>query len=458
MSDHSPLIVSVSGIRGLVGLSFTDDTVHGFASAYASALRPGARVVLARDTRPSGEGFSGVAAAALQKAGCVVLDLGVCSTPGAKVMIAELEADAGVVLTASHNPTPWNGLKLIRDDGMFLNHEQGKRVAESYRSGLFTERSGGRVETVAPKDTLDRHLRRILASVDADSIRRAGLAAAIDPCNGAGGILLPQLLAELGVDVHFINADTTGRFAHSPEPTPENLRELGRAVLANGSNLGFAIDPDADRVALVGEDGRAVGEDYSLALAVQAVTSPPRRRGPVVTTLSTSQIVTDAARRNGCPVLLTAVGEIHVTEKMREEKAVIGGEGNGGVIISEVVPGRDAALGTALLLEALAAAPGHSLRSLVDRLPTYFIEKRKQACDPGSLGAACEALLEKYPKAFVHPVSDGVKLYMSGTLECPWVHLRLSNTEPIARIIAEATTAEEASGLCDEAEELLREG
>mgnify|MGYP001095702764 CR=1 FL=1 len=454
---RSSLIVSVSGIRGLVGKSFTDDTVHGFASAYGTALKPGARVVLARDTRPSGADFSTVAAAALRKTGCVVLDLGVCSTPGAKVMIAELDADAGIVLTASHNPTPWNGLKLIRGDGMFLNDEQGKRVAESFRSGLFHERAGGRVETVAPEDTLGRHLRRILASVDAHSIRRAGLTATVDPCNGVGGILLPRLLAELGVKARFINAETSGRFAHNPEPTPENLQELGRAVLAGGSNLGFAIDPDADRVALVGEDGHPVGEDYSLALAVQTITLRPRRRGPVVTTLSTSQIVTDAARRNACPVFLTAVGEVHVTEKMRDEQAVIGGEGNGGIIIAAVVPGRDAALGTALLLEALASAPGHSLQSLVEKLPTYFIEKRKQECGPDSLGAACEALLRKYPKAFVHPVSDGVKLYMSGdALECPWIHLRLSNTEPIARIIAEAATAEEASRLCDEAEELLR--
>jgi len=451
-SSQAPLIISVSGIRGIVGESLTDEVVRQFALAFASTLPPGAAVILARDTRPSGPAFADVTAAALVQAGCRVMDVGVCSTPGAKLMVLELGAQAAVILTASHNPQPWNGIKLIRDDGIFLNAAQGERVEEAYRAGVSPNAAGGRRESVDAGDVQRRHLDRVLAAVDVERIQAAGLSAALDPCNGTGGLLIPELLSELGVAGHIIHGEPDGQFAHEPEPIPANLRDLGAAVTGNGCAVGFAIDPDADRVALVNELGEPVGEDYSLALAVQAITA--RRRGPVVTTLSTSQIVSDAAAVNDCPVTLTPVGEVHVVEAMVAERAVIGGEGNGGVILTEVDPGRDAAVGVAILLEALAES-GRSLSAMAGDFPRYAIDKRKVTCSAEALEPAAEGLRQRHGEAFTHPVSDGIKLYINGRLECPWVHLRASNTEPIVRVIAESTSAAEAAALCDETEALL---
>jgi phosphomannomutase len=449
---EAPLIVSISGIRGLVGQSLTDEVVARFAAAFGTTLDSDATVIIARDTRPSGAGFAKVAAAALAQTGCRVIDLGKCSTPGAKLLITELDAQGAIVITASHNPQPWNGLKLVRSDGIFLNAEQGQRVEALFHSGEFRQADGGSIATLDPAEVKKRHLDKILAHIDADAIRQARFKVAVDPCNGAGALLAPDLLAALGAEATLINAEPDGEFAHEPEPVPANLVQLGAAVRDNNCAIGFAIDPDADRVTLVGADGEAVGEDLTLALAVQAVTA--RNPGPVVTTLSSSQAISDAATRNGCPVHLTAVGEVNVVEKMVEENAAIGGEGNGGVILTQIDPGRDAAAGLALVLEAMATT-GQSLAELVAALPTYAIDKRKITCTPAELEAALAALLDRYPDAYVHPVCDGSKLYLSGQLECPWIHLRASNTEPIVRVIAESESAEEAARLCDEVEALF---
>ena len=449
---EAPLIVSISGIRGLVGQSLTDEVVARFAAAFGTTLDSDATVIIARDTRPSGAGFAKVAAAALAQTGCHVIDLGKCSTPGAKLLITELDAQGAIVITASHNPQPWNGLKLVRSDGIFLNAEQGQRVEALFHSGEFRQADGGSIATLDPAEVKKRHLDKILAHIDADAIRQARFKVAVDPCNGAGALLAPDLLAALGAEATLINAAPAGEFAHEPEPVPANLVQLGAAVRDNNCAIGFAIDPDADRVTLVGTDGEAVGEDLTLALAVQAVTA--RNPGPVVTTLSSSQAISDAATRNGCPVHLTAVGEVNVVEKMVEENAAIGGEGNGGVILTQIDPGRDAAAGLALVLEAMATT-GQSLAELVATLPTYAIDKRKITCTPAELEAALAALLDRYPDAYVHPVCDGSKLYLSGQLECPWIHLRASNTEPIVRVIAESESAEEAARLCDEVEALF---
>lgn len=451
-STEAPLIVSISGIRGIVGKSLTDDVVRRFAQAYASTVPPGGRVILARDSRPSGEGFAVVVGKALREAGCHILDLGICSTPGAKLMVLELEAQGAIILTASHNPQPWNGLKMIRADGVFLNESQAERVEEAYHAGAAPTHEGGTISQVGRDEVNGRHLERILAAVDVERIRKAGLAATLDPCNGTGGLLIPELLERLGVETTMINGEPDGNFAHEPEPVPANLVELGEAVRQTGSAVGFAIDPDADRAALVAETGNPVGEDFTLALAVRAVTA--RRPGPVVTTLSSSQVVSDAAAVNHCPVTLTPVGEVHVVEAMLAEGAVIGGEGNGGVILTQVDPGRDAAVAVAVIMQTLAES-GRTLSGLVADFPTYAIEKRKVACDPLILARAVEALRQHHGNAFRHPVADGVKLYVNGALECPWIHLRASNTEPVVRIIAESRDRQEAMRLCDEAEELL---
>ena len=348
----------------------------------------------------------------------------------------------------------------MRADGVFLNAEEGARVEALFQAGetsassveSFRCAASGELETIDSDAVVARHVQQIVDYVDADAIRRARFKVAVDPCNGTGALVVPSLLDVLGVEVTLINAQPDGDFAHDPEPVPANLVQLGQAVRDNGCAIGFAIDPDADRVALVDSSGAPVGEDYTLALAVQAVAA--RQHGPVVTTLSTSQAVTDAATAHNCPVFLTAVGEVHVVEKMMAEGAVIGGEGNGGVIVTQIGPSRDAALGLALVLEAMACT-GRSLEELVAALPSYAIDKRKITCTPEQLDAAIAALRERYPQAYVHPVRDGSKLYLSGQLECPWVHLRASNTEPIVRVIAESASATEAALLCDEVEGLF---
>ncbi|MDE2810086.1 MAG: phosphoglucosamine mutase [Gemmatimonadota bacterium] len=449
--SSAPLIVSISGIRGLVGQSLTDEVVARFAEAFGTTLTPGDTVVLARDTRPSGAAFAQAAAAALRQTGCRVVDLGMCSTPGAKLMISALDAKGAIIITASHNPAPWNGLKLVRADGVFLNAEEGARVEALFYAGEFRCAASGELEMIDSDAVVARHVKKIVDYVDADAIRQAGFKVAVDPCNGTGALVVPSLLDALGVEATLINARPDGDFAHDPEPVPANLVQLGQAVRDNGCAIGFAIDPDADRVALVDSSGAPVGEDYTLALAVQAAA---RQHGPVVTTLSTSQAVTDAAVAYNCPVFLTAVGEVHVVEKMMAEGAVIGGEGNGGVIVTQIGPSRDAAVGLALVLEAMART-GRSLEELIVGLPSYAIDKRKITCTPEQLDAAIVALRERYPQAHVHPVRDGSKLYLSGQLECPWIHLRASNTEPIVRVIAESASAAEAALLCDEVEGLF---
>ncbi len=452
MSQDAPLIISISGIRGIVDQSLTPQVVRCFAAAFATWLPEGARVVLARDTRPSGAAFALEAAAALQEAGCQVLELGPCTTPTAKLMVLEEQALGALIITASHNPASWSGLKLIRGDGVFLNAVQSRQVEEIFHAGAFRRRPGGRLLQLDLDLCRRRHLQRLLAHVDVEAIRAARLSATVDFCNGAGSLLIPQLLDELGIDALCLNREPDGLFAHDPEPVPANLTQLCDGVRQHGSAIGFAVDPDADRVALVDQQGRCVGEDYTLALAVHHRTA--RRRGPVVTTLSTSQTVSDAARAHDCPVVLTPVGEVHVVEKMLEEKAVIGGEGNGGVILTEVDPGRDAAVGLAIALEALAHA-ARPLTYLLDALPRYSIEKRKVECAPDRLKEAVARLCQTHSRAFVHPVQDGSKLYLNGKLECPWIHLRASNTEPIVRILAESGSPEEAQSLCDEAEGII---
>ena len=452
MAEDPSLIVSISGIRGIVGQSLTSEVVRRYAAAFATWLGSESRVVLARDTRPSGGRLGQQAAEALEEAGCEVCDLGVCPTPSAKLMVTELRAAGAIIVTASHNPAPWNGLKLIRSDGIFLNEEQGRQVESIFTSGAFRRGGRGRSRAVDRSEVSRRHLQHLLARIDVEAIRRARLEVCVDLCNGAGAVSIPPLLDRLGVEATYINAEPNGLFAHDPEPLPANLGQLRGALRAGGSTAGFAIDPDADRVALVDERGESIGEDYTLALSVDAVTS--RRPGPVVTTLSTSQAVSDAARAHQCPVVLTPVGEIHVVERMLEERAVVGGEGNGGVILTEVHPGRDAAVGVAIVLEALAR-PGRTLSALAASLPAYHLEKRKVTCGPEQLERAITALRRSCPGAFVHPVKDGSKLYLKGELACPWIHLRASNTEPVVRICAESEKREEASGLCDEAEALI---
>jgi phosphomannomutase len=469
------LMISVSGMRGIVGTDLTPELVARHAAALgawaAESGKP--RVVLGRDARTSGPMFAHAAIAGFMSVGCDVIDLGLVPTPTTQLAVEHHHAGAGLILTASHNPIEWNALKLVGPDGVFLDAESGAAVRALAEAG--PKRAGwdriGRV-TMDP-DAIRRHLDLVLAlpQIDVELIRRAGFAVALDCVRGAGGAIIPELLERLGCSVAGINLETDGRFPREPEPIPENLGELCRLVRSSGAQIGMAVDPDVDRLAVVDERGVAIGEDYTLAFAVRAVLSGRRMGGQadgmggqadghhpdirpsahppvVVANLSTSLVVEDAAIAGGARFVRAPVGEANVARVIREERAVIGGEGNGGVILPALHIGRDAPLGVALILQYLAREKG-SVSSLVDGAPRYRIVKAKLPRG-ADLQAAYSALKARFPDAQVDE-RDGLRLAWPGR----WVHLRPSGTEPVIRVIAEAPTEADALALLDQFRSLI---
>jgi phosphomannomutase len=446
------LMVSVSGVRGRVGHALTPEVVATYAAAFAawSVARSTSReIIVGRDSRVSGPMFHHVVTAALQSVGARMVDLGMAPTPTVQLVVEERQAAGGLAITASHNPIEWNALKFIGPSGMFLEKAEGDRMRAYMERGVprATWDKLGTVET--DTDAIDRHVRRILQLpvVDAESIRKRRFLVALDTCHGAGATIMPALLSRLGCEVVSINLAADGLFHRSPEPVAENLGELRDLVRQSGAALGFATDPDVDRLAIVDETGRAIGEDYTLALACRVVLR--RERGTVVANLSTSRIVDDVAAEAGCVVVRAPVGEVNVALRMRETNAVIGGEGNGGVMLRALHLGRDAPLAAALTLQLLAES-GVPLSKTVARYPQYRIVKDKLELSGGgggggypvALGQVYESLRSSHPDADAD-TQDGLRLSWGDR----WVHVRPSGTEPIIRVIAEAPTDAEARDL-----------
>ena len=454
MVYESRLITGISGVRGIIGKTLTEEVIRNFSGAFAAFLPRNARVILARDTRPSGSIFSKAAERVLVETGCKVYNLGCCPTPTAKLMTRKLRGDGAIIITASHNPAEWNGMKFVRSDGVFLNCSENNSLMKLYKKNTFFRNSGGHVFNVEISEIKSEHISRILSEIDVSILRNTKTNVTVDFCNGTGGIIVKDLFHKLGIKAHYINEEPNGHFAHDPEPIPSNLEELGKEVRKNKSAIGFAIDPDADRVTLVDSTGYPVGEDKTLAIAVRALTK--QKKGPVVTTLSTSQAISDIAVANKCDIQLTPVGEVHVVEKMLELDAVIGGEGNGGVILTKISPGRDAATGIILVLDAIARS-GQTFEHLLSFLPNYSMEKRKVECNNSRIDSVVEIFMRQNPEAHLHPIKDGFKIYLKGNLKCPWVHLRPSNTEPVVRIISEAESFNQASEICQTLEKMLAE-
>lgn len=445
------LMVSVSGVRGRVAEALTPEIVARFAAAfgvYVSTKASGrrARVVVARDSRTSGPMFVRAAVAGLQSVGVDVIDTGLAPTPTALYAIRHHQADGGIVVTASHNPVEWNALKFASSESMFLDAEQAPAMrgfldtVEQHRAAW--DRIG--VVTFDP-EAVDRHLRAVLdvPFLDLAGLRRRRFRVALDCVHGAGAVLLPALLEQLGCEVVGLGLVPDGRFPREPEPVAANLGDLERAVRESGADIGMATDPDGDRLSLVSNTGRAIGEDFTLALAARLVLA--HRAGPVVTNLSTSRILEDVAAQAGESLDRAPVGEIHVARRMQQVGAVIGGEGNGGVILPDVQLTRDAAVAAALALQLLLET-GKSLQQLVDEQQAYSIVKDKLPRDAGSLDVAFDVLTRtlEAPEA---DRQDGLRL--AWPAEKRWVHLRASGTEPILRIIAEAPTLAEARELVD---------
>jgi phosphomannomutase len=368
----------------------------------------------------------------LQLVGADVIDIGLTTTPGCQLSVEHHHAAGGLMLSASHNPIEWNALKLIGSSGLFLEASQGAAMRALLDSGIPYAKWQDIGGVTEDPDAARRHLEAVLAIpyVDVEAIRARKFKVALDCVRGAGATIMPLLLERLGCEVVGINLEPDGRFPREPEPIPENLHELERLVKESGADIGFAVDPDVDRLALVADGGRAIGEDFTLALAARVVLR--HRPGPLVTNLSTSQVVEDAARAAGSTVVRAPVGEVNVAVRMRELGAPIGGEGNGGVILPEVHLGRDAPIGAALLLQLLVEEQ-RSLSALVASLPRYVIVKDKLDRPNAPLDAVYGALRAAFADAAAD-TQDGLRLSWPDR----WVHVRPSGTEPIVRVIAEA--------------------
>jgi phosphomannomutase len=437
-------MISVSGVRGIVGDGLTPQVVGKFAQAYGSEFGPG-RIVVGRDSRTTGEMIKYAVWAGILSTGCDVIDLGIAPTPTTE-MITELSEHAGgIIITASHNPKEWNALKLLAPDGLFLNAEQGEKIATRVRENDFEHAPWDKIGRVIPcVKAIDTHIRAILnlSLIDVQKIRGKRFKVVVDCCHGAGGTILPNLLDELGCQSVYLNLEPNGLFPRNPEPVPEHLGDLRKGVISHRADLGIAVDPDVDRLALVSEKGEPLGEEYTLALATELVLS--KKKGQVVVNASTSRVIDDIASKYNCPVHRTRVGEIHVATKAREVSAVIAGEGNGGVIYPELHLGRDAPAGIGLILQLLAERD-RPVSEIHNSLPHYTMIKDKISLPFEADAHGIVAGLRDIHKRDKIDTTDGLKFLFDDA----WVHIRASNTEPIIRVIAEATTRKETERLVD---------
>ena len=446
------LIKSISGIRGTIG-GKPGDTLNPldivkFTTAYATFIRRSGRscsgkIVVGRDARISGEMVRSVVCGTLMGVGYDVLDIGPASTPTTELAVRMSGADGGIIITASHNPRQWNALKLLNHEGEFLTAAEGAEVLGIAEREDFEYADVDHLGHYTADNTYNRrHIDSVLALqlVDLDAIRSAKLRVCVDPVNSVGGIILPELLDELGVEYKVINGEPTGDFAHNPEPLEKNLSGIMDEMRSGGYDLGIVVDPDVDRLAFICEDGRMFGEEYTLVSVADYVLG--RTPGNTVSNLSSTRALRDVTERHGGSYAAAAVGEVNVTTKMKEVGAVIGGEGNGGVIYPESHYGRDALVGIALFLSSLAHK-GCRVSELRASLPDYFIAKNRIDLTPQTdVDAILKQVKEMYKDELVNDI-DGVKIDFADK----WVHLRKSNTEPIIRVYSEAATMEEADAL-----------
>lgn len=443
------LIKSISGIRGTIGgfpgSNLTPEDIMKFTAAFGtwviqnSGMR---KIVIGRDARVSGEMVNHIVVGTLQSIGIDVVDLGLSTTPTVEMAVPEERAGGGIILTASHNPKQWNALKLLNAQGEFISAKAGEevlRIAEEKQVKYEDVNSLGSYSQ--NNSYIDFHIEKILKLklVDVEAIKKRNFKVVIDCVNSTGGIALPKLLKALGVEnVIELYTEPNGLFPHNPEPLPENLSELAMTVKKNNADLGISVDPDVDRLALVSEDGSMFGEEYTLVAVADYILK--HKKGNTVSNLSSTRALKDVTEKHGAEYFASAVGEVNVVQKMKEEKAVIGGEGNGGIIYPELHYGRDALVGIALFLSHLAKF-GKSASLLRAQYPNYYISKKKIDLDPSiNIDNLFDEIENKYKNQPINKV-DGVKI----EFDKDWVHLRRSNTEPIIRIYAESgseTTSE----------------
>ncbi|MBR3677555.1 MAG: phosphoglucosamine mutase [Alistipes sp.] len=443
------LIKSISGIRGTIGgemgENLTPIDIVKFTTAYTRFIASKnegkrLRIVVGRDARLSGEMVNDIIEGTLLGCGADVINVGLCTTPGTEMAVITHKADGGIIITASHNPKQWNALKLLNEKGEFLNDKEGKQVLAlaEQEDFLFPEiDSIGKV--ILREDFNPTHIEQVLSMrlVDVEKVKARKFKVVVDAVNSIGGVVIPALLRKLGCEVVELNCEPNGHFAHNPEPIPQNLTEITEVVRREKADLGVVVDPDVDRLALVNEDGTMFGEEYTLVAVADYILS--REKGNTVSNLSSSRALSDITVAHGGEYSASAVGEVNVTTKMKEVGAIIGGEGNGGVIYPELHYGRDALVGVALFLTYLAEQ-GVTMTELRKRYPAYYASKNKIELTPAiDVDKVLREIKERYASERVNDI-DGVKIDFAES----WVHLRKSNTEPIIRIYTEAKSEAEA--------------
>ena len=446
------LIKSISGIRGTIGATPGDNLtpidIVKFTTAYArfmSEKNEGKRlrIVVGRDARISGQMVESIIEGTLLGCGVDVINVGLCTTPGTEMAVITYQADGGIIITASHNPKQWNALKLLNENGEFLSDSEGKRVLALADDDNFQFPDVDHLGNVISRvDFNDEHIRQVLALplVDVEAVRARKFKVVVDAINSVGGIVMPKLLRELGCEVIELNCEPTGHFAHNPEPLPQNLTEISEVVVREGADLGIVVDPDVDRLAFVSEDGTMFVEEYTLVAVADYILS--KQVGNTVSNLSSSRALRDVTASYGGTYTASAVGEVNVVAAMKSTGAIIGGEGNGGVIYPELHYGRDALVGTALFLTYLAGK-NISMTALRATYPQYYASKNKIELTPAiDVDKVLLDMKSRYASENVNDI-DGVKIDFAES----WVHLRKSNTEPIIRIYTEAKSAAEADAL-----------
>ena len=437
------LKIGISGVRGVVGETFTPELVVALAQAFGTYLDSG-RILICRDTRSSGPMVRSAVLSGLLATGCEVIDLGVCPTPGLQLAVRWLEAEGGISITAGHNPEPWNALKFVRGDGLYLNSAQADELLDIFHQGEFAKATWEHIRNrVESADAISHHLEILSRAFDIESIRARRLTVAVDCCNSSCSLLSPRWLRALGCDVLAVNDDPTAPFPHAPEPGPQTMSQLRAVVLAGRAHIGFAHDADGERLGLVTETGEMLSEEATLCIA--ALIQLRRETGAVVTNISTSRSIERVAARYGAPVLRTPVGQAFISEAMIEAKGVIGGEGSGGVIVPRVQWTHDSAAAVGLILEHMALT-NESVSELAATLPRFQMLKHNMAVEPDRIHSLLQRMHDELEREKLdYDETDGIKVSWPDG----WAHVRVSNTESMIRIIAEAETAPRAQELLD---------
>lgn len=440
-----PLKIGITGVRGIVGETFTPEVAVGFAQAFGSYL-DGGRILICRDTRPSGPMVRAGVIAGLLAAGSEVVDLGISPTPSLQLAVPWLKADGGIAITAGHNPSPWNALKFVRADGLYLNPTQAEELLDIYHQGEFAKARWNEIATaIDHQDPIEHHIELLKSVFDVEAIRRRRLKVAVDCCNGACSLLIPRWLTELGCEVLVINDDMRSPFPHAPEPKPETMAQLSAVVKAGRADIGFAHDADGERLGIVTELGQPLSEELTLALAT--LIRLRQKSGTVVTNVSTTDAIERIAAAYGGTVVRTQVGQTYISEGLAELGGVLGGEGSGGVTVPEVHLTHDSAAAVGLILEGLARdGQGGSVSKLVQDLPQLTMLKHNLPVEPSRLYSVLQNFRVAVDREqLAYDLTDGIRV----ELPKGWIHVRASNTESMIRIIVEAEDAAAAHNLLD---------